>query len=424
MTKISEYIKKNFLVSISKTITVSLVTLILLPLIINRIGLDLFGIVGLTLLFSSVSSIVDLGLSKAVVLLTGEKKISENKVFSAAILINLSIIGILTLVFILLRFLGVNLLGSDINMTNSDQDILITVSFFLLILMLLNNLCRSILEAKLLMHIGNLSLTLYTPVLYLSIFVLSFFTKEVVWYIITPLVVTLAMFAFYVFYIFYKTKIQFSLVSIKELKYVFKSTLSFLNIGLINSMVTPIMRYAFILMVADTGLYAIFDLSFKIAMIANSFIVALSVPMLAIFANEQKNKAMVKVTWKIFYWSVIIFTTIILGYYLIGEYVLEFLQLEVQNLSLLYEITFVLILSLGFVGAVEIFYRFFLGNNQLKKAFLLKLIVPVVGIISFYLFEEFNLIYRFIYAYGVALFISALAIVLAFINEQKIQLAR
>ncbi len=421
MESIPKYLKKNFLVSVSKILTVSLVTLLLLPLIIKKIGLDLYGIVSLTLLFSGVSSLIDLGLSKAVILLSGEKKISENQVVSSALFINMVLISILSVVFIALQLFSVDILGSELNINETDKFIVLNTGFLLLVLMLLNNLCRAILEANYLMHIVNLSLAIYTPLLYTAIFVLSFFTDKVIAFILTPLFITLLMLIFNVVYIKRKTAIHIVRIGSGHLKYVLKSSLGFLNIGLVNSMVMPSMRYIFVLMVADVGLYALFDLSFKIAMLANSFIISLSTPMFAVFSKQIKTKAkgMVKVAFNIFYISIAMYLLMVAAYYFLGGQVLSFLDLEKNNLNLLYNITLVLILSLGSVAIVEIFYRYFLGDNQLKKAFLMKLIVPICGIIFFFVFSEFDLVYRFIYAYGLSLFISALVIFWVFFVENR-----
>lgn|GEM_PF-2275050 len=421
MENITKYLTNNFIVSTVKTLTVSLVTIFLLPLIIKRLGLDLYGIVSITLLFSGISSLVDLGLSKAVVLLSGDNKTSENTVISSALIINLLIISILFVVFVLLQMFSVDLLGKDLNINNTHKFMVLNTGFLLLILMLINNLCRTILEANYKIHIVNITLTVYTPLLYAIILILSFFTKEVEVYIITPLVLTVLMLIFNIVYIKYKTTVRIIRVTKKEVQFVFKKSIAFLNIGLVNSMVMPTMRYVFVLLVADVGLYAIFDLSFKIAMLATSLIVSLSAPMFAVFSKEIKNqsKQMIRVTYKIFYLSFILYLIINLGYYLFGNFFLDFLNLESQNLALLYNISFLLILSLGSVASVEVFYRYFLGNNQLIKAFVLKLIVPLLGVIFFFVLSEVDQIYRFIYAYGSSLVISAIAISLSFIIANK-----
>ncbi len=421
MKNITKYLTKNFLVSTSKTLTVSLVTLLLLPLIIKRLGLELYGVISLTLLFSGVSSLIDLGLSKAVILLSGENKTSENKIISSALYINLFIITVLLVVFVLLQLFSVDLLGSNINIDKANRFIVINTGFLLLVLMLLNNLCRTILEAKYKIHIVNLSLAIYTPLLYLTIFILSFFTKQIVVYILTPLTLTLLMLIFNIAYLKYNTAICIVKVAKSDIKYVLKKSFAFLNIGLINSLVMPTMRYVFVLLAADVGLYAIFDLSFKIAMLANSFILALSTPMFAVFSKEiqANSKKMINVAYKIFYLSLGMYLIINVAYYFLGNYFLTFLSLDPKDLDLLYNITFLLIISLGSVALVEIFYRYFLGNNQLMNAFLLKLIVPIMGIILFFIFNNVELIYRFIYAYGTSLVISAIVIALSFMIANK-----
>ena len=418
---IKNYLKKNVFASVGKILTVSSVTLLLLPIIIQKIGLDLYGIISLTLLFSGVSSLIDLGLSQAIVLLSGDKKITSNQVITSAVYINLTIISIITIVFILLNYLGVDLLGENINLNSSEKLCLLITGFLILIFMLLNNLCKSILEANYFMHVVNFSLALFTPVLYLTIYILSFFTDNVLVYIITPLIITSILFVFYVIYIKIKTDIRLVKVGRKQIIHVLKCSLRFLNLGVINSIIMPVMRYLFILMVADVGMYAIFDLSFKVAMLANSLIVSLSVPMFAVFSKLIKEKAaeMSKIAFKIFYISLLVYVAIIVGYHFLGETILSYLRLTENNLDVLYDLIFILIVSIGSVAVVEVFYRYFLGDNQLKKAFLIKLSVPITSVIFFFLMSDIEIIYRFIYAYGLSLVISAVIIFFTFMIENN-----
>ena len=416
---IQNYLKKNVFASVGKILTVSSVTLLLLPIIIQKVGLDLYGIISLTLLFSGVSSLMDLGLSQAIVLLSGNDKITSNQVVTSAIYINVTIISIVSVVFVLLNYFGVDFLGKNINLNESEKFWLLITSFLILVFMLLNNICKSILEANYFMHVVNFSLALFTPVLYLTIYVLSFFTDVVSFYIITPLIVTGCLFVFYVVFIKTKTKVKLVKINKVHIKIVLKCSFRFLNLGIINSVIMPIMRYLFILMVADVGLYAIFDLSFKVAMLANSLIVSLSVPMFAVFSKLIKEKAseMSKIAFKIFYISLIVYLVIIAGYHFLGEMILSYLGLSITHLDVLYNLIFILIISLGSVAVVEVFYRYFLGDNQLHKAFLMKLSVPISSVIFFFLLNDVELIYRFIYAYGLSLIINALIILCAFLVE-------
>lgn len=416
---IKNYLKKNVFASIGKILTVSSVTLILLPVIIQKVGLDLYGIISLTLLFSGVSSLMDLGLSQAIVLLSGDKKISSNQVVTSAIYINLTIISVVSIGFILLNYLGVDFLGKNINLNASEKKWLLVTSFLILVFMLLNNLCKSILEANYFMHVVNFSLALFTPILYLSIYGLSFFTNNVAVYIITPLIITGCLFLFYVIFIKTKTNVKLVKVNKTHIKYVLKCSFRFLNLGIINSVIMPIMRYLFILMVADVGLYAIFDLSFKVAMLANSLIVSLSVPMFAVFSKmiKEKAKEMSKIAFKIFYISLGVYIVILVGYYFLGEFILSYLGLTVNHLDVLYDLIFVLLISLGSVAVVEVFYRYFLGDDQIYKAFLMKLTVPITSVIFFFILSDVEIIYRFIYAYGISLIINAIVIFCAFLFE-------
>lgn len=427
LMNITKYLKKNVFASVGKILTVSSVTLLLLPIIIQKVGLDLYGIISLTLLFSGASSLMDLGLSQAIVLLSGSKKITSNQVITSAIYINLTLISIVSIGFIVLNYAGVDFLGKDINLAASDKFWLLVTSFLILIFMLLNNICKSILEANYYMHVVNFSLATFTPVLYLTIYVLSFFTDNILFYIITPLLITVCLFLFYVIYIKTKTNVKLVKVDKSHIKSVLKCSFRFMNLGIINSVIMPIMRYLFILMVADVGMYAIFDLSFKVAMLANSLIVSLSVPMFAVFSKMIKEKAseMSKIAFKIFYISLGVYLVILAGYHFLGEFILSYLKLSVNHLDVLYDLIFVLLISLGSVAVVEVFYRYFLGDNQLYKAFLMKLTVPIIAVIFFYILNDVEIIYRFIYAYGISLIINAFIILGTFLVENtKLKQAR
>jgi hypothetical protein len=154
-------------------------------------------------------------------------------------------------------------------------------------------------------------------------------------------------------------------------------------------------------------------------MLANSLIVSLSVPMFAVFSKMIKEKAaeMSKIAFKIFYISLAVYIAIIVGYHFLGEIILSYLKLSVNHLDVLYDLIFVLLISLGSVAVVEVFYRYFLGDNQLFKAFLMKLTVPITSVIFYFLLSDIEIIYRFIYAYGLSLIINAIVILCAFLIE-------
>jgi O-antigen/teichoic acid export membrane protein len=421
LDNISKYLKKNFLVSTGKTIIISLTTLVLLPLTIERLGLKLYGIISLTLLLSGVSSIVDLGLSKSIVLLSGEKKISENKVVTSALVINGIIIASLTIIFILIQFLDIDLLGENLNLSENEKFILINTGFLILILTMLNNLFRAILEASYLIHIVNLGFAIHTPLLYSVIFISSFFTQSAHFYIIIPLFLAVAMLLFNLFFVKKKTEVKLVTIKFIHVRYVFKNTLEFLKIGLINSLVNPIFRYFYVLMVADVGLYGIFDLSLKIAMLANSLIVSISMPMFAVFTKNinRKTEYMIRISYKIFGISMILYMGILLSFYFVGFDLMSFLNLNLSNSKLLYSITFILLISIGSVAVVEVFYRYLLGDRQLMKAFLLKLIIPISIVLFYLLLSDYELIFRFVYAYSGSLLLSAIFILLTFVVHSK-----
>ena len=76
---------------------------------------------------------MDLGLSQAIVLLSGDDKITPNQVVTSAVYINLTIITVVSIGFVLLNYFGVDFLGKDINLNESEKFWLLVTSFLILI---------------------------------------------------------------------------------------------------------------------------------------------------------------------------------------------------------------------------------------------------------------------------------------------------
>ena len=422
INNISKYLKKNFLVSLGKNVSGIATTLILLPIVMVRLGIENYGVISLTLLFSGVSSIADLGLSKAVVTLIGDRKVHENRIVTAAVVINVILICIVLCFFVISQLLSIRLLGNDLNINGGEETLLIYTSLFILILAVSNNLARSILEAKYLLHIVSLTFAIYSPLLYSTIIFLSFFTLNIKVFILVPLFVTILTLIFNIYVI--KKNTSISLVKVKgtHIKYLLVNALGFLNLGLVNSLVTPSLRYFFILKVSDTALYGVLDLAFKIASSINGIIVSIATPMLAVFSNAKKEESnsLVKLSYKIFYISIVILIVLLTGYYIFGNYFIDYLKFNPSYKELLYKISFLLIFSIGLISSVEVFSRYFMGNKMIKKIFLLKLIIPVFGIFCYLCLFNLDYSYRIITAYSCALTISSIAIIISFyINSKK-----
>ena len=417
--QISNYLKLNFIISSGKNISGIATTFLLLPLVIGRIGIEIYGIISLTLLFSGVSSIADLGLSKALVTMTGNNKVCKNRVFTAAFIINMAIIFFIIIFFIISKLLSIKLLGNNLIINKDDELLLINVSFLILIFTIVNNLLRSVLEANYLLHLVSMTFAVYNPLLYAIIILVSFFTLNIKFFIIIPLFVTVLVFLLNIYLIRKKKIIKLVKIKTIHLKYLFKVVLSFLNIGLVNSMVTPSLRFFFILKVSDTALYGVFDLAFKIAQSLNGVIGSIATPMLAVFANKKifHAKQLIKLSYNIFYISIAILICCLFGYYLFGEYLIDTLKIEAAFKNSLYETSIFLMLAIGLVSSVEVFLRYFMGNGMLRKIFILKLLIPILCIVFYFYFEDLEYLYRIIYSYSWGLIISAFSTLIYFKKE-------
>ena len=87
-------IKKSFFSGNAKTITVTICTLILLPIIINKIGIENYGILSLSMVFGGLFGSFELGISKTVtVLFSNSNDKEKSQIFSNAFYNSIFTIG-------------------------------------------------------------------------------------------------------------------------------------------------------------------------------------------------------------------------------------------------------------------------------------------------------------------------------------------
>lgn len=419
MTDINKYLKISVVSGLSKSFIVTGLTLLLIPLIIKKIGLDNYGLIMLTLVSSSAVSIVDLGISKTVTFLIGRSSNdnSSNEIVTGALIINIILLFIISLFISIILYLDIPIFGSAFGQDYNISMILV-VGLWVLSVSLMNALAIAILEGFYLMHFVNIGNLLSSMLLYGAIYLTTFFSTDILILISVPVCTLMLIFFFYLFIIFNKTNLRLVKVNWVTLKGILIISLKFLNLGVLNSIIIPANKYLLIFLTGNTLILGIFDISLKIAISANNLLSSLSGPLFGIFSNSRNVIEKYRIVKKT---TLILFTTVIIGsfiYYFAKDFIAN--MLDENNGKIIADISFILLIGLAFSGVSEPVYKVLLGSDKLKYAFYLKLTIPILNILFYIIFYSYSDLLRVTYAMSLGFFFGSIIMISYYFQKQFI----
>jgi len=424
--KLVTYLKKSFFTGAFKTIVVMLSTIVLLPLIISKIGIENYGLVASTMILSGMVAVSDFGISKTVTLLIGEdeSKKNANDIVSNAFVINmfmLSLIGII--LYILVAIYHVPILGDSMDIDIELQNYIIFVGFLSLCIMLINNLLTAILEAYYFMHYINVGFMISSVLMNIYIYVISSISESLHLLLLAPTLAFLTVTFYYIFIVAKHTELKTGHISFKEIKNMLNISYKFLNISLVNALVIPANKYFIIYFTGNTAMLGLFDIGLKVAFIANSFLNSIAQPLFGVFSNISKDKEKIyKISLKV---SGILFLLYLVGVVLFNYIGLDLVRfIDHEHAEVLFGITLILMIGISFTAISEPFYRALLSTKRLRAALFLKLIVPFFNVLFYILLFSFTQLDRFVYAHSISVFLSSLVIILFYVVTHKRELEK
>ena len=113
--KLSAYLKKSITTGLGNSVGSALISIVFIPLIIQKIGMEKYGIWALFFIFIGISSTADLGLSKSLVYFIPKQTTKEdvNEVYSAGFFVNSLMVLFVGVVGIIVYWSGVNVWGNN-----------------------------------------------------------------------------------------------------------------------------------------------------------------------------------------------------------------------------------------------------------------------------------------------------------------------
>lgn len=415
-----KYLKKTFLTGSTKTIIVSIITLVFLPLIINQIGMEKYGLVAMTMIFGGAVFLADFGISKTITLMLGKTDVvkEKNEIVADALLITSSILLLLGLVVSVLILLNISILGESLNVAPSLQSYILFSGFLTLGLMMLNNLLIAILESYILMHYVNIGFGLSSVSFHLLLFLISITFNSDYLLVSTPFISYALVCVYYLVLIKNKTDLCLVKPNVFRAKKMLPLAIKFLGLSLLTSLAIPVSKYLLLILSGSPMIIGIYDLSLKIANISNSFLNSIAQPLFGVFSKFKKDdmKAFL-IAKKV---SVVILLMYMVGviiYFCIGGVISNLI--DPINKDLLFQSSFLLIIFISFTAISEPYYRAFIGLSYMRKAMSFKFLSIPINISLFFLLYKLNPINRVIFSYGLSILVSSSVIIIKGVKMKK-----
>ncbi len=409
------YLKKSFVTGAAKNFAVILSTLIFLPLTIQKIGLEVYGLVVMPLIFGGVIAFADFGVSKSVTfLIAGRSDDGEiGEVITSGAFVNGIVISLLAIAAWILIVLKVPIFGESLNIEDSLRSHVIIVGFSILVVMLINNLFAAILEAFFLQHYINMGFAISSVAVNTFIYGASLVTDSVPVLMISPLFAFILMTIYYLYIITSRTAAALGRASYMETLKLATLSLDFFKISAVNTLVLPANKFLLVYLSGSTGALAVLDISMKIAMMSSAMLNTLSQPLFAVFSNnslgrDQIGKYAICVT-------TILFSAYLVGvaiYFSVGAKIVSYLDRE--NASVLFDMSIALMIGLGLHACSEPCFRAMLGVGDLGVALRLKLLTPILNILILAVMLSDQTLASIVYSYAAAVFLAGVFIILYF----------
>lgn len=388
---IKKYLLKNMLTGLIKTIITAILTLIALPLTIKNVGIETYGIISIVLVFASFTGVLDLGLSKSLILLQGKQEENNpQKEITAIYIINLGMFLIVFCFAILVYLLDINLLGQNISVENEMMRLINSIALFILSFDILNNLLRASLESKFKLHWVTWGFVLQSAIINMGWLILSFMKVPLSYYLFVPIGSSIAVLLFHLIILppVYNTLKKPDMNSFKN---VFKITLQFFKIGALNSIHLPAVKYALILFVGDSRSIGLFELTTRLALLTNNFLSYLSNPIfsLASYHNVNNKEYLWQLTKKIT--SILALTSLVgyLFFILFNKIIILFFYKEYS--PYIFNVLNYILIGFLFTAVSESIQKYFLGIGNIRKVINIKLFGILITIVLISIFEVFSI---------------------------------
>jgi O-antigen/teichoic acid export membrane protein len=387
--QIKKYIFKNLYTGLFKTSLTLLMAGVAIPLIIKNIGVGNYGIISIVLVFSSLTGMLDLGLSRSLIFFKGDSK-ENSKEISAIYIINLFLFITILFFGIAIFIFNINLLGRNLEVNSRTLRWLNFISITLLSLGIVNNLLRSSLEANFKLHLVNWGYLIQSAIINIGWLLLAILKTNIILFLFLPIVSSLITIIYYLFHLphIYSTIRKPDKASFKN---VFETTLQFFKVGTLNSIHLPLIKYILIFFIGNVSAIGIFELATKLAGLANMVLSYISKPFFSIASKYQEtnNDYLWKLIKKV---TKFLTLTSIAGYLvfiILNKYIILYFFKEYS--TEIFQVLNLVVIGNLFIASSESIQKFLLGSGKVKLVAKIKFMGIIANCIILFLLFSFHM---------------------------------
>jgi O-antigen/teichoic acid export membrane protein len=400
--------------SIASAIAVAL----LLPPLISRIGLEAYGFWSILTLFVGLASLLDIGLSKAIVYLTALGHRDPGIVLAAALTVGGALAACVAVGLIVIAVIGVPVFGPAVAAQPNLALWVACCGGLILVCSVITTLLRSVLEAQFRLDIVNIGFAALTLFNFGVALVLATVTSD-------PRALMLATTATFVVLLFTHiiavaiiAPVRLKRPSPTDFATLLRAGFGAYVADLPAVLLAPVLQYFFSLQARSASDYGVFDLALRIATLCGTALGSLSSPYFAIVAAATADSRS-EVRRSISRHLRITLLMAVGGwlFFLLAGKPLLALLLR-QSISDLYPITLTMLAGAALVAALEPVSRMLLGLGRRRAIFVNRTTMLLATIIAAACLTSLAPLERFSIAYAAGFIFAAMGLSLLNYRER------
>jgi len=411
---VDKYLHKTYFIGFMRSGLTAFIGLFFLPLIVAEIGLNNYGIVSIVNIFSGLVGVLDMGVSKAMIITVGKQHNSddENKVITFSAFINAFMVVVFGFVVYCLIRVDFDFFGKDLPFSRGFVNYMVIVGYVSFVLMMIINYVYGLLEAFFMAD--KIHYSIFLSVLLGNIFLYGAgvlqSTIEIT--VLMPVLGQLIALLFGLYYVIIKIKPRIIIGDKKLMFELLSLALRLFSVNVLNLIVVPVNKYLIVAYTGSTASLGVFEVAYKIALALRGLINNISQPFLGVFSKMHNDMVgmyvMVKKNSLLSF-----FVYVIMGFifYMLGDELLVYVGLNAVADN--FDIVLVMLLGLSFSAVSEICYKAFIGIGKIREMILLKGVVPMLNFLIIYLYsQEVSFLQKVVYSYSFSVFLSSLLILI------------